>query len=449
MKRAIVPLLALLSSISLAPAQEDLLIGITWPESQLVTFDPVQGRILETHLQLDPRRRFRGLAYDRTHHRLYALAQGTQDLYLIDPGTPSVRHLGNLRLDPEYGESFDAGALAYDPGRSRLFAAVERWTAVEGLGIRSELMEVDVDTAAVSRVGTVDGTFITSLGWEEDSGRLLALAVDGPGSWDDARVTRVIELNPDTAEATELQRTPYHTLMGLAFAIPPAFRAWANWEEQFFALVDPGAGTVTRLGPSEEAPILSAMIRRDFPVRSQILPPPPVPAGFQIAGMVESVHDPGGVLRGRIRPGSRFEGRLGFDASAPTRPSDPNGGEAYGLSVSFRPTKFSTRGVQATAWNNRYLGPPQGAVDRFEARGTTRTGVEVSWRLFDPAGLALDDDTFLPDSFDLSDWPENVLTVRGWARRAGGFQPFEIKGRVDRAIPGGGRIGRGKDRQDR
>ncbi|MCI0659090.1 MAG: hypothetical protein L0170_18710 [Acidobacteria bacterium] len=88
--RAILSLVVCLSAATPALAQGDLLVGITWPDSLLVSFDPIQGVIVDTHLQLNPHERFRGLAYDRLHHRLYALARVSNNLYLIDPSRPGA-----------------------------------------------------------------------------------------------------------------------------------------------------------------------------------------------------------------------------------------------------------------------------------------------------------------------------------------------------------------------
>jgi hypothetical protein len=143
----------------------------------------------------------------------------------------------------------------------------------------------------------------------------------------------------------------------------------------------------------------------------------------------------------------RFEGRLAYDGTAPYRHSDPNRGQEYGLSVNLHTVAWATRGIQVTTVNNRYLGQEKGVVDRLEVFGTTRSGVTLTWSLADPEGVALDDDSVLPDSFDLSDWPENRLTIHGRAKRYGLSYPFEIRGRVDRITPNGGRGGdRGKDR---
>src|SRR2546426_12535617 len=58
-------------------AQEDVLVGVTWSRSELLSFDPRSGITKEKHLQLNPYEDFRGLAFDARRRRLYALAQGT------------------------------------------------------------------------------------------------------------------------------------------------------------------------------------------------------------------------------------------------------------------------------------------------------------------------------------------------------------------------------------
>ena len=434
--RAILSLLVCLSAATPALAQGDLLIGITWPESLLVSFDPIQGEVVDTHLQLNPHERFRGLAYDRLHHRLYALAQSTNNLYLIDPSRPGVQNLGNLRLDRVDGENLDAGGLTYDPGTDRLLVTVERWAGEDGAGAWSELGEVDVSGLSVRRIGVVDGTFLTSVAFDEESGRLIGLAVDGIGAWDDPRPSRVVQIDPETAETITLMETSYHTVMGVALAGGSRrFHSWVNGPEHFFSLTDLVSETFSVQGPSLRAAVFSAMVIKDFPVRSQILPLPSVPVAFGSGGVVEEVRDPGKRLRGQVRPGGRFNGYLAYDANGPYRLPDPNGGKAYGLSVSLGTVTWSTQGLRAAARNNFYLGPEQGTVDRFEISGRSRSGDALTWLLADPGAVALDDDSMLPESFDLGDWTENSFTITGRRGVSGKSQPFEILGRIDQVTP--------------
>lgn len=444
--RAIVSLLVCLWVATPAVAQSDLLLGITWPGSLLVTFDPVQGEILETHLQLNPHERFRGLAYDRLHHRLYALAQVSNNLYLIDPSRPGVHHLGSLRLDRVPGENLDVGGLTYDPGSDRLLVTVEHWAGEGGTGVWSELAEVDVSSLSVHRIGMVDGTFLTSVAFDERSGQLIGLAVDGVGAWDDPQLSRVVQIDPETAETLSLLETPFHTVMGVALAGGSRFHSWVNGPEHFFAMIDLVAGTFSTQGSSARAAVFSAMVTRDFPIRSQILPLPSIPVAFRIGGVVEAVNDPGNALRGRVRPGGRFDGYLAYDANAPYRIPDPNGGKAYGLSVSFGTVAWSTKGLQAAVINNLYLNPERGTVDRFELSGHSEGRADLMWVLADPGATALDDNSMLPESFDLGDWVENSFTISAQRGRSKYSQSFEIRGRIDQITPSPVRGGvRGKN----
>jgi len=79
-------------------ANSDILLGITWGDSLLVSFDPYTGTITEVHAQLNPNESFRGLAYDSNHNMLYALSQVDLNLYSIDPITLDIQHIGNLRI---------------------------------------------------------------------------------------------------------------------------------------------------------------------------------------------------------------------------------------------------------------------------------------------------------------------------------------------------------------
>ena len=83
-------------------ANGEILLGITWEDSLLVSFDPNTGNIIEVHTQLNPNESFRGLVYDPNHNLLYALSQVALNLYLIDPMTLESYHIGNLRVPRGY-----------------------------------------------------------------------------------------------------------------------------------------------------------------------------------------------------------------------------------------------------------------------------------------------------------------------------------------------------------
>ena len=110
------------------PTPGDRLLGITFsgdPNAALVSFDPVTGTILQTHLLLNPYELFVGMTFDRKHHKVYVVSEGTHNLYSIDPRTLAVRHVGNLRIARELGTvTFDAGPLAYDPVGEILYTAI-------------------------------------------------------------------------------------------------------------------------------------------------------------------------------------------------------------------------------------------------------------------------------------------------------------------------------------
>ncbi|MCI0659091.1 MAG: hypothetical protein L0170_18715 [Acidobacteria bacterium] len=316
-----------------------------------------------------------------------------------------------------------------------MLVTVEHWAGEDGAGAWSELGEVDVSELSVRRIGVVDGTFLTSVGFDEESGRLIGLAVDGIGAWDDPRRSRVVQIDPETAETITLMETSYHTMMGVALAGGSRFLSWVNGPEHFFSLIDLVSETFSVQGPSLRAAVVSAMVIKDFPIRSQILPQPPAPVAFRIGGMVEEVRDPGKRLRGQVHPGGRFNGYLAYDANGPYRVPDPNGGKAYGLSVSFRTLAWSTQGLKAAARNNLYLGPEQGTVDRLEISGRSQGGTVLRWDLADPGAVALDDGSMLPESFDLGDWAENSFTISGRLGGLGKSQPFEIRGGIDKVSP--------------
>jgi len=204
------------SNTSLAdPEDGDNLIGITWNDSRLVSFDPDAGAVTEVHAQLNPYEGFLGLAYDPNHDKLYALSQVENNLYSIDPVTLDISHIGNLHINKSSSWGEDAGALVYDPVTDTLYTAIQHWDSGY-TNIWSELCKVDVNNAELTRIGNIDGPFITGLNHSEQDGQLYGLAVYGTGSWDSTYRSHVVRINPENAKMDVLFETPYHTVLGFA-----------------------------------------------------------------------------------------------------------------------------------------------------------------------------------------------------------------------------------------
>jgi hypothetical protein len=181
------------------------LIGITWSDSRLVSFDPYTGEITDTHAQLNQNEAFRGLAYDPNHNLLYALSQVENNLYSIDPMTLDIQHIGNLHIDKSLSWGEDAGALAYDSNNDSLYTAVKHWES-GSTNIWSELCEINLSDLELSNIGDIIGPFISSFAFNEQDNQLYGLAVYGSGPWDSPYKSHVVNINPASGFLTEIFR---------------------------------------------------------------------------------------------------------------------------------------------------------------------------------------------------------------------------------------------------
>jgi hypothetical protein len=253
-----------------SPPEDNILLGITWGESFLVSFDPYTGNITEVHAYLNPGEAFRGLAYDPNNNILYALSQGTNHIYAIDPITLNIVKVGKLDINTSLSWGEDAGALTYDPFTNTLFTVIEHWDFPFN-NIWSELSKIDINDASLTNIGNIYGPFISSMSYSEQDGQLYGLAVYGSGSWDSPFKSHVVKINPETAEMDVLFITPYHTMLG--FAKKPdensyTYYSWINWTSHFYGEVNIDNKTITPLGNSDQVDVISAMIYRDFHISS-------------------------------------------------------------------------------------------------------------------------------------------------------------------------------------
>jgi hypothetical protein len=422
-----------------ALADDDALIGITWDGSVLVSFNPRTGKTLERHLQMNPHEVFRGLAYDPNHHRLYALAQGTHDLYWVDTQTLQIVPVGNLHIAVQApGRSAEAAALAYDPYGDTLYTAVEHWDGPDYANLWSEICTVDPSSADLQCHGRIDGPFIDDLGFDASSGRLHGLALYGPGPWDSSTKAQVVRILPKTGEMEKLFETPYHTVMGLVPAGPFAFYAWLNWTSHTYGRIDLLSDTVTDLGSSDRVGVIAAMERKDFPLPSAPLNTEPAPASFAFQGHVTAVRDPDGYLdRGKGR-GRWFRGRFVYDATAPYRRVDPNLSLPYGLAVRVYNLLGSGAFLRVAVKDNNFDPGARRVTDEFSLVAVDRARqVTVSWTLSDTTATALSGDDLLPAEFDLSRWQRNTFVISGGGPRWEEAPRYSITGTVDSISAGG------------
>jgi hypothetical protein len=403
-----------------ALADGDPLLGITWDGSRLISFEPRSGSVIGQHLQLNPHEAFRALTYDRIHGLLYAMSQSTQNLYVVDVGTLTVRHIGNLHIDKRGPEFEDAASLAYDSRTDTLYTAIQHWEGPDFSHIWSELCTIDPQSGALTPVGRIDNLLIDSLAYGEVDGWLYGLGVYASGTWDSPDKTQVVRIDPGSAATEILFATPYHTMFGLAMPQPSTFVSWINWTSHVYGETSLDTEITTSLGQSAAVAVFSAMVSRDFPVGSQMLPLPADPASFVFGGRIDTVSDPHNALGGRIRPGESFTGRLHYDISAPYQLKDPNGKRPYGISVKVGPLSYNASGLNATVTNNFYSADTQTVTDGFQLHAHAGPdAATISWSLLDESAQVLANNDRLPAEFDLAAWSQNSFFISGTKKGRG------------------------------
>lgn len=232
-------------------------LGITWDNSVLISFDPYTGTITEKHAWLRRRENFVGLAYDYNRNMLYALSQVTCNLYSINPITRDVKLIGKLNTNGQ-----DVSGLSYDPTQDVLFTVI----LYSGPAPRSELAKVNIDNANVTLIGKIaDGT-CNSLCWRAYDGQLTSYIVYGSGNWDCPYKASIVSIEATTAVMTTVFETTYHSIAGLAKQPGQnAYYSWVNWTRHFFAEVNLNTKNITAIADSAAANVTSgAMIYRDF-----------------------------------------------------------------------------------------------------------------------------------------------------------------------------------------
>ena len=425
---------------AVAAAHKDHLIGITWGDSRLVSFDPYIGAVTEIHTQLNPREDFRGLAYDPNHNKLYALSQVENNLYSIDPMTLSTSHIGDVHIDRQTSWGVDAGALAYDTVTDALFTVIEHWDS-DNTTIWSELVEIDIENAALRRVGRIPGSFITSMDYNDQDGYLYGVATQGVGGWDSPYKSHVIRINPDNAVMSELFETPYHTVLG--FAKKPGkntYLSWINWTSHFYGEINLDTQTITPLGNADAVGVISALIYRNFDVGPTPLPLEEMPVSFSFTGHVTEVWDPYNLLNRTVAVGDNFSGEFSYDINAPYKDPDPNHAEPYGVSVTINGLNFFSKGFDVQVVNNKYDDTEDSVSDSFLFDSSREDShlfpipmyfESISWQLTDYSGEALLNNNILPVSFDLSVWDENFFYISAGDDPYGEGPHYYISGVVE------------------
>ena len=228
------------SAVSLTQADTQIL-GITWDDSRLVTFDPYSGSIIQEHLQLNP------------NDNLYASSQSNGNLYSINPKNLEIKFIG------KFDKIRDVTSLTFDPNTNTLYAAAG-----------GKIHKVNVNNAELTTISDELAPCLNSLSYNDRDGQLYAYVVYGSGSWDSPYRSKVVRINPIGATMTTLFETPYHTILGLA-NIPDrnVFITWVNWNSHFYGEVNLDTQKIFPLGNSDPVGINSdAIIYKNFYVSS-------------------------------------------------------------------------------------------------------------------------------------------------------------------------------------
>lgn len=403
-------LVCLSGAVGLAQASAgDVLVGVTWSDGALVSFDPSSGEILQNHVQIDVNENFIALAYDRDHGKLYALSQGDHALYTLDRDTLQLANVVPLRIVSTPGLT-DVTSLAFDPETDTLYTAIGHWEDYPAGPIWDELARVDPWTGETTALGRIDGPWITSLAFSETERVLYALGVSGAGSWDSPDTTRVLRIDPSTAASATVYVTPYHTMLGIALKEPGTLFSWINGSTHWFGRTDLPAPSLTPLGSDDASGPIAAMLVKTFDLPPEPVPIVSSPVGFLFTGHVTEVSDPFGRLRGLLRQGQSFRGQLNYDAGVPFKPLI-TGETSYGISLQSAKLRYLAPSYAASIVNDRLDPGDQSPTDEFRLRGDAPSDVVISWTLTDRSGNAVEVGGRLPESFDLSRWQTNTLTV--------------------------------------
>jgi len=365
-------------------------------------------------MPLSPLGSYTGLAYDRNHHLLYAIPQDSHTLSVIDTDSLQTVNILALRVDPRVQGLIDTVGLAYDPVLDRLFTVVAVWTDYPVGPITSQLTTIDRITGELAPIGRIEGPWIESLAFSETDWKLYAIGVYGAGSWDSSNLTKVLRIDPDTGQFETLFETPYHTMLGFAVREPFTFFSWINWTSHFYGLTDLTTQTVTPMEDSDSVGVIDAMIYKTFSLPETPVPVPPVPVSFILDGRVSGVWDPDRRLRGRVKPGHRFFGKLAYDAAAPFQLPDPNNSPPNGFSLRLNGFKYVSSGMTVSISNDLYDWTDQSLTDEFQLAATMLPAAQISWTLTDHTGRAVSAANVLPEELDLSDWASNQFYVTGY-----------------------------------
>jgi len=410
-------------------SQGDVLVGVTWSDGTLVSFDPASGEILQSHVQIEPTGSFVALAWDRNHRRLHALSQGDHILYTLDTATLQLANVVPLRIPPEPGVA-DVTSLAYDPVTDTLYAVVGHWENYPVGPISEDLAKVDPWTGDLTLLGRIEGPWITGLAFSETERVLYGLAVDGAGAWDSPDTTRVIRIDPTTAASETVYVTPYHVMLGMALKDPGTFFSWVNGSSRFFGQTDVPALSLTPLGGDDSSGAIGAMLVKTFDLPPEPVLPGSSPVGFLYKGRVTEVSDPLNRLAGRVREGQLFRGQIAYDADVPFMRIVANQGSPYGITLQSGRFGLLAPGYAAALVNDRLDPADSGPTDEFRLRATTTSGVVFSWALVDAGGNAVAAGDRLPEDFDLSKWPASTFTVTAYDPCC--LEPiYRFTGRVD------------------
>ena len=389
----------------------DVLVGVTWSDGTLVSFDPASGAILQSHVQLDATKSFIALAHDRNHRKLYALSQEDRALVTLDTETLQRANVVPVRIGLPAPGVTEVTSLAYDPLTDTLYTTIGHWADYPAGPIWDELARVDPWTGTVTVLGRIDGPWLAGLAFSETERVLYGLGVYGAGSWDSPDATHVLRIDPSTAAAESVYVTPYHAMFGFALKEPGIFYSFINWTAHFFGLTDVPALSLTTLGSDDAIGAVGAMVVRTFDLPPEPVERPESPIAFTFSGRVTEVSDPLRRLGGKLHAGQPFRGQLGYDAGLPFRSALPGENHRFGIGLQVGRLGYLVPSYAAWIMNDRFDPADPSPTDEFRIRAYASSDLVISWTLVDRSGNAVEVGDRLPENFDLSRWQTNELSV--------------------------------------
>jgi hypothetical protein len=262
------------------------MLGMTWGESQFVSFDPYTGNVLGYHGGLDPNEGFVGLTRDPSQNTLFAAAQVSNSLYKVNSNTGDFSYLGSIG-DSQGSEVVTS--IAFDQSADTLYATLVSNNNFGGASVwNSKLVAVSTSDASVESEIDLGNIFAGSLLFNPFDGLLYALTADSSDKDGSTANEQLSSVDPITGIVKNLFPSQEEILIGLG-VIPDGDKliGWANRSDgHFFTEIDISTGTFTQLASADPSDACcSGFLYEDFTLADVNFDSPP-PSGIPIPSAV-------------------------------------------------------------------------------------------------------------------------------------------------------------------